>query len=377
MTGYDKWRYSIRAVTCYCLMAFHLLSAPSPPCISFPPLHPHILALSPHFLLSTSRSSSFFSHYSLSLLPTLLLPSSVLVHLVSISILSLLSAAMLWRRSDLQPQLDRVRSSSTTCLRPDNNFHSPDRDRCSYLGMLPFLTSRPSRCSNSLPRKIPPSPRILVEHVNPEEDRQCNNSSGQNCQRGSKKSLEGDSRIQPTSILRGSRGRGGPLRPFGQTVLSGSCPNSPRLDRPHPHGSPSSPTGTPSSGRRGRQLPQLPAKSSSVEQALAVEERARQLQMKVHSYRPSASHDPETDLKTKREMYAEQRRGSDNMSARSSDSDMSDASALSRASSASRLSSTSYMSIQSERPGGRLRSVLISHMFSLDVKGAFITVLFK
>ncbi|XP_060904083.1 regulating synaptic membrane exocytosis protein 2 isoform X10 [Labrus mixtus] len=126
-------------------------------------------------------------------------------------------------------------------------------------------------------------------------------------------------------------------------------------DRAHTHGSPS-PTGTHSSGRRGRQLPQLPAKSSSIEQALAVEERARQLQMKVHSYRPSASHDPETDLKTKREMYAEQRRSSDNMSARSSDSDMSDMSALSRASSASRLSSTSYMSIQSERPGGRLRS---------------------
>ncbi|KAI9527956.1 Regulating synaptic membrane exocytosis protein 1 [Dissostichus eleginoides] len=254
--------------------------------------------------------------------------------------------------SDLQPQLDRVRSASTTCLRPDNNFHSPDRDRC----------------SNSLPRKIPPSPRILVEHVNPEED----------------------SRIQPTSILRGSRGRGGPLRPFGQTVLSGS--NSPRLDRcmlqllypptvlsllAHPHGSPSSPTGTPSSGRRGRQLPQLPAKSSSVEQALAVEERARQLQMKVHSYRPSASHDPETDLKTKREMYAEQRRSSDIMSARSSDSDMSDASALSRASSASRLSSTSYMSIQSERPGGRLsrqlRSVGRKMLKSSSVSGEIYT----
>ncbi|KAM9363350.1 regulating synaptic membrane exocytosis protein 1 isoform 3-T3 [Symphorus nematophorus] len=241
--------------------------------------------------------------------------------------------------SDLQPSLDRVRSASTTCLRPDTNFHSPDRDRC----------------SNSLPRKTPPSPRILVEHVAPEEDRQCSNSSSPNCHRGSKKSLEGDSRIQPTSILRGSRGRGGPLRPFGQTGLAGSSPNSPRLDRAHPHGSPS-PTGTPSSGRRGRQLPQLPAKSSSIEQALAVEKRARQLQMKVHSYRPSASHDPETDLKTKREMYAEQRRSSDNMSARSSDSDMSDVSALSRASSASRLSSTSYMSIQSERPGGRLRS---------------------
>lgn len=60
-------------------------------------------------------------------------------------------------------------------------------------------------------------------------------------------------------------------------------------------------------------------------------------------------------------MYAEQRRSSDNMSARSSDSELSDVSALSRASSASRLSSTSYMSIQSERPGGRLRSVLIGY----------------
>uniref|UniRef100_A0A3P8P497 Regulating synaptic membrane exocytosis 1 n=1 Tax=Astatotilapia calliptera TaxID=8154 RepID=A0A3P8P497_ASTCA len=222
------------------------------------------------------------------------------------------SAECLHTNSDLQPSLDRVRSASTTCLRPD--FHSTDRDR------------------------------------------QSNSSPGPNCPKGSRKSLEGDSRIQPTSILRGSRGRGGPLRPFGQTVLSGSCPNSPRLDRAHPYGSPTSPAGTPSSGRRGRQLPQLPAKSSSIEQALAVEERARQLQMKVHSYRPSASHDPETNLKTKREMYAEQRRSSDNMSARSSDSDMSDVSAISRASSASRLSSTSYMSIQSERPGGRLRS---------------------
>ncbi|AWP06252.1 putative regulating synaptic membrane exocytosis protein 2-like [Scophthalmus maximus] len=292
------------------------------------------------------------------------------------------SAECLHTNSDLQPSLDRVRSASTTCLRPDTNFHSPDRDRF----------------SNPLPRKTPPSPRILVEHVGPEEDRQCSNSSSPNCHRGSRKSLEGDSRMQPTSILRGSRGRGGPLRPFGQTALAGSCPNSPRLDRcmllpffhvlvmntcitvscciaffaphvfvflavrAHPHGSPSPPTGTPSSGRRGRQLPQLPAKSSSIEQALAVEERARQLQMKAHSYRPSASHDPETDLKTKREMYAEQRRSSDNMSARSSDSDMSDASALSRASSASRLSSTSYMSIQSERPGGRLSRQMRSSM---------------
>ncbi|XP_075319507.1 regulating synaptic membrane exocytosis protein 1-like isoform X18 [Odontesthes bonariensis] len=156
--------------------------------------------------------------------------------------------------SDLQPSLDRVRSASTTCLRPDTNFHSHDRDRA------------------------------------------------------------------------------------------------------HPHGSSSPPTGTPSSGRRSRQLPQLPAKSSNIEHVLAAEERARQPQKTVISYRPSASHDPGTDIKTKREMYAKQRPSSDNMSARSSDSDMSDGSVLSRASSASRLSSTSYMSIQSERPGGGLRS---------------------
>ncbi|XP_041838485.1 regulating synaptic membrane exocytosis protein 1 isoform X3 [Melanotaenia boesemani] len=263
--------------------------------------------------------------------------------------------------SDLQPSLDRVRSASTTCLRPDNSFHSHDRDRC----------------SNSLPHKIPPSPRILVEHVAPEEDRQCGNSSSPNCLWDNRKSLEGDSRIQPTSILRGSRGRGGPLRPFGETVLSGSCPNSPRLDRAHPHGSSSPPTGTPSSGRRGRQLPQLPAKSSSIEQALAVEERARQLQKTAHSYRPSASHEPGMDLKTKREMYAEQRRSSDNMSARSSDSDMSDASALSRASSASRLSSNSYKSIQSECPGRRVsrqvRSMSRSMLKSSSVSGEIYT----
>ncbi|XP_042159722.1 regulating synaptic membrane exocytosis protein 1-like isoform X2 [Oncorhynchus tshawytscha] len=250
------------------------------------------------------------------------------------------SAECLHTNSDLQPSLDRVRSASTTCLRPDTNLHSPDKDRC----------------SNSLPRRQPAGPRILVEQASPEEERQSGSLGRPDSQRGnSKKGLEADSRIQPTSILRGSRGRGGPLRPFNQTPLGGSAPNSPRQDRTHTH-SPSPPTGTPQSGRRGRQLPQVPARSSSVEQALAVEERARQMNMKVHSYRPSASHDPETDLKTKREMYADQRRSSDNVSARSSDSDMSDASALSRASSASRLSSTSYMSIQSERPRGRLRS---------------------
>ncbi|XP_026079636.1 regulating synaptic membrane exocytosis protein 1 isoform X2 [Carassius auratus] len=128
-------------------------------------------------------------------------------------------------------------------------------------------------------------------------------------------------------------------------------------DRVQPHSSSifSSSTAAPSSTRKIRQLPQVPAKSSSVEQALASEERTRQ--MKVRTFQTpapsSTSHDLERTLKNKRELYKEQRQSSENVSHKSSDSDVSDVSAISRASSASRISSTSYMSIQSERPRGQ------------------------
>ncbi|XP_056617316.1 regulating synaptic membrane exocytosis protein 1 isoform X8 [Triplophysa dalaica] len=125
--------------------------------------------------------------------------------------------------------------------------------------------------------------------------------------------------------------------------------------QPHSGSSFSSSAAASSSSRKVRQLPQVPAKSSNVEQALASEERTRQ--MKVRTFRPpapsSTSQDMERMLKNKRELYKEQRRSSDNVSHKSSDSDVSDVSAISRASSASRISSTSYMSIQSERPRGR------------------------
>ncbi|CDQ96702.1 unnamed protein product, partial [Oncorhynchus mykiss] len=42
------------------------------------------------------------------------------------------SAECLHTNSDLQPSLDRVRSASTTCLRPDTNLHSPDKDRYTH-----------------------------------------------------------------------------------------------------------------------------------------------------------------------------------------------------------------------------------------------------
>ncbi|XP_074503061.1 regulating synaptic membrane exocytosis protein 1-like isoform X14 [Sebastes fasciatus] len=154
--------------------------------------------------------------------------------------------------------------------------------------------------SHSLPRRRPASPRILIQHASPEDDR-------------------------------------GHLQ--GGASLSSSV--------------------TSSSARRVRQLPQLPPKSSTVEQALVAEECVRQLQMRVHSNRASAAtttssqQDLDRALKNKRELYKDQRRSSENVSHKSSDSDVSDVSAISRTSSASRISSTSYMSIQSERPRGR------------------------
>ncbi|XP_065815737.1 regulating synaptic membrane exocytosis protein 1 isoform X29 [Labrus bergylta] len=130
-------------------------------------------------------------------------------------------------------------------------------------------------------------------------------------------------------------------------------------DRGHLQGGSSlSSSVTSSSARRVRQLPQLPPQSSTAEQALVAEECVRQLQMRVHSNRVSAAstssqQDLDRALKNKRELDKERRRSSENVSHKSSDSDVSDVSAISRTSSASRISSTSYMSIQSERPRGR------------------------
>ncbi|XP_073482884.1 regulating synaptic membrane exocytosis protein 1 isoform X17 [Aquarana catesbeiana] len=128
--------------------------------------------------------------------------------------------------------------------------------------------------------------------------------------------------------------------------------------RNHQLGSQAS-TGDSSFSRRGRQLPQVPVRSNSVEQAnLLVEERARQIKLKVQRYKQTAgsssSQELEREQYSKYNMHKDQYRSCDNVSAKSSDSDVSDVSAISRTSSASRLSSTSFMSEQSERPSRRL-----------------------
>ncbi|XP_032876676.1 regulating synaptic membrane exocytosis protein 1-like isoform X10 [Amblyraja radiata] len=129
-------------------------------------------------------------------------------------------------------------------------------------------------------------------------------------------------------------------------------------------------TTAPLYGRRGRQLPQVPVKSTSVEQgSRIVEERSKSIKAKVYaSKQPAgmvASLEQERELYTKHLSYNEQNRSIDNVSVKSSDSDASDVSAISRTSSASRLSSTSYMSVQSERPrGSRKISAFTSKMQS-------------
>ncbi|XP_075438654.1 regulating synaptic membrane exocytosis protein 2 isoform X34 [Ascaphus truei] len=144
---------------------------------------------------------------------------------------------------------------------------------------------------------------------------------------------------------------------------------SPDRERAHPRtGSvQTSPSSTPLAGRRGRQLPQLPPKGSLERSAMDVEERTRQMKMKINKYKQVTGSDSrlEKDYHSKYRSGRDPQRGSDNVSNKSSDSDVSDVSAVSRTSSASRFSSTSYMSVQSERPRGNKKiSVFTSKMQS-------------
>ncbi|KFP88350.1 Regulating synaptic membrane exocytosis protein 1, partial [Acanthisitta chloris] len=274
--------------------------------------------------------------------------------------------------SELQPSLDRARSASTNCLRPDTSLHSPERER--------------GRWSPSLERRRPTSPRIHIQHASPEDDRQSRKVERYSSQKQTRKvsATETERGLLPCLSRRGlppprtteqpvirgkhhTRSRSSeqssirPLCSVHHLASGGSAPPSPLLTRTHPQGSPtqSPPADTSFSSRRGRQLPQVPVRSGSIEQAsLVVEERTRQMKMKVHRYNQTSgsgsSQEHEREQYTKYNIQTDQYRSCDNVSAKSSDSDVSDVSAISRTSSASRLSSTSFMSEQSERPRGRI-----------------------
>ncbi|XP_067304149.1 regulating synaptic membrane exocytosis protein 2 isoform X31 [Pseudorasbora parva] len=154
-----------------------------------------------------------------------------------------------------------------------------------------------------------------------------------------------------------------------------SAPPSPALSRAHARGGSvqTSPTGTPVNSRRGRQLPQLPPKgtlerkdgdeelepcpedtdspSQTNSGAMDVEERTRQMKLKMNKYKQGTGSDSRLEQDYNKRSGRDPQRG-ENLSAKSSDSDVSDVSAVSRTSSASRFSSMSYISVQSERPRG-------------------------
>ncbi|XP_028326937.1 regulating synaptic membrane exocytosis protein 2 isoform X12 [Gouania willdenowi] len=141
-----------------------------------------------------------------------------------------------------------------------------------------------------------------------------------------------------------------------------SAPPSPALTRAHPRSGSvqTSPTSTPMSSRRGRQLPQLPPTGKDRRdgdqgtepcEGMDMDERTRQMKLKMNKYKQGAGSDSRLEQDYHKRSGRDPR-GSDNLSAKSSDSDVSDVSAVSRTSSASRFSSTSYMSVQSERPQG-------------------------
>nr|XP_033723298.1 regulating synaptic membrane exocytosis protein 1 isoform X2 [Tursiops truncatus] len=191
--------------------------------------------------------------------------------------------------SDLQPSLDRARSASTNCLRPDASLHSPERER----------HSRKSERSST--------------------------------QKQTRKGTASDA------------------------------------ERVHRQASPtrSPPADTAFGSPRGRQLPQVPGRSGSAEQeqekynsstkaSLVVEERTRQMKMKVHRFKQTtgsgSSRELDREQYSKYNVHTDQYRSCDSVSARSSDSDVSDVSAISR------TSSTSFLSEQSERPRGRTSS---------------------
>ncbi|XP_066867434.1 regulating synaptic membrane exocytosis protein 1 isoform X11 [Kogia breviceps] len=217
------------------------------------------------------------------------------------------SAECLHTTSDLQPSLDRARSASTNCLRPDASLHSPERER--------------GRWSPSLDRRRPPSPRIQIQHASPENDRHSRKSERSSTQKQTRKGTASDA------------------------------------ERVHRQASPtqSPPADTAFGSPRGRQLPQVPVRSASAEQAsLVVEERTRQMKMKVHRFKQTtgsgSSRELDREQYSKYNVHTDQYRSCDSVSARSSDSDVSDVSAISR------TSSTSFLSEQSERPRGRTSS---------------------
>nr|XP_045013056.1 regulating synaptic membrane exocytosis protein 1 isoform X30 [Jaculus jaculus] len=157
------------------------------------------------------------------------------------------SAECLHTTSELQPSLDRARSASTNCLRPDSSLHSPERERHSRKSERSSIQKQTRKgtapdAERVLPRRGHAAPRAIDQPV----------TRGKHPTR---------SRSSEHSSVR-------TLCSMHHLAPGGSAPPSPLLTRMHRQGSPtqSPPADSSFSSRRGRQLPQVPVRSGSIEQ---------------------------------------------------------------------------------------------------------------
>ncbi|XP_023074994.1 regulating synaptic membrane exocytosis protein 1 isoform X40 [Piliocolobus tephrosceles] len=161
------------------------------------------------------------------------------------------SAECLHTTSELQPFLDRARSASTNCLRPDTSLHSPERERHSRKSERSSIQKQTRKGTTSDAERVLPTCLSRRGHAAPR-------TTDQPVIRGKHPAR---SRSSEHSSVR-------TLCSMHHLVPGGSAPPSPLLTRMHRQRSPtqSPPADTSFSSRRGRQLPQVPVRSGSIEQ---------------------------------------------------------------------------------------------------------------
>nr|XP_023416735.1 regulating synaptic membrane exocytosis protein 1 isoform X18 [Cavia porcellus] len=161
------------------------------------------------------------------------------------------SAECLHTTSELQPSLDRARSASTNCLRPDTSLHSPERERHSRKSERSSIQKQTRKGTTSDAERVLPPCLSRRGHAAPR-------ATDQPVLRGKPPAR---SRSSEHSSVR-------TLCSMHHLAPGGSAPPSPLLTRMHRQGSPaqSPPADALFSSRRGRQLPQVPVRSGSIEQ---------------------------------------------------------------------------------------------------------------
>ncbi|XP_052601287.1 regulating synaptic membrane exocytosis protein 1 isoform X34 [Peromyscus californicus insignis] len=161
------------------------------------------------------------------------------------------SAECLHTTSELQPSLARAKSASANCLRPDTSLHSPERERHSRKSERSSIQKQTRKGTASDADRVLPSCLSRRGYAIPR-------ATDQPVIRGK----------HPTRSRSSEHSSVRTLCSMHHLAPGGSAPPSPLLTRTHRQGSPtqSPPADMSFSSRRGRQLPQVPVRSGSIEQ---------------------------------------------------------------------------------------------------------------